>query len=114
MAAGTTGRRYTPAQMHGLFDKARSHGWSLVRLARESGISLPTLSRWRKRLERGEEGARFVELVAAPSAATPGAEGFTAAPGLELLLRDGARILVREGASERLLACAIAALARPC
>jgi len=44
--------------------RAKERGWSLVRLARESGISLPTLSRWRRRLSE-PVASGFVKVVPA-------------------------------------------------
>lgn len=109
MAGRSTGRRYDAGLMRGLLGKARDRRWSLVRLARESGISLPTLSRWRRKLEGGSE-PRFVELVARPSTGAPAAEP----AGVEVLTRDGHRVLVGDGASGELLERVFTALARSC
>lgn len=110
MAVRSTGRRYNAEFMSKLLGKARDRGWSLVRLARESEISLPTLSRWRRRLaESGEP--RFVEVVARTSSSSSSADS---AAGIEVVLRDGHRVLVGEGASGELLERVFSALARAC
>jgi len=95
MAGRSTGRRDDAEFMGRLLGKARERSWSLVRLARESGISLPTLSRWRRRLEGGVE-PRFVEMVARSSASSSSADS---AAGIEVVLRDGHRVLVGKEAS---------------
>ena len=117
MANGSTGRRYDAEFMRGQLAQARARDWSLVRLARESGISLPTLCRWRRRLD-GDGAARFVELVARPGAPPSSGDVGRAAAGstapLEVVLRGGARLLVGESASELLLERVIGVLARTC
>lgn len=110
MAGRSTGRRYDAEFMRRLLGKARDREWSLVRLARESGISLPTLSRWRRRLQGGAE-PRFVEVVARPSTE---ATSVADPAGIEIVTRDGHRVLVGEQASGELLERVVSALSRAC
>ena len=89
MAAGPTGRRYEAGFMQRTLQRARERGWSLVRLARESGISLPTLSRWRQKLAEAATTRGFVEVVPARRAAGIGDGGGIA---IEIELRGGHRV----------------------
>ena len=112
MAGTGTGRRYEPAFMRGLLARARDRGWSLVRLARESGVSLPTLIRWRRRLADAEP-PRFVELKTDPVAPqTVNGAGAAAPAAIEVVLCSGDRLLLHEHASEDLLERVVRVLSR--
>lgn len=102
MAGTGTGRRYEPAFMPGL-------------LARESGVSLPSLVRWRRRLGEVVEPGRFVELVARGDIGpADGAASASPPAAVEVVLRSGNRLLLHERASESLLERVLRALARSC
>lgn len=113
MAGTGTGRRYEPEFMRGLLARAVARGWSLVRLARESGVSLPTLVRWRRRLDEAVAPPRFVELLARGHVGAPGGGTSASAPAaVEVVLRSGDRLLLHEHASESLLERVLRALSR--
>ena len=111
MAAGRTGRRYDAEFMRRQLVQARSRGWSLGRLARESGISLPTLSRWRQRLSEAEAASGFVEVVP-----TRGGVGVADGDGisLEIELRSGHRVALSGGVDTATIERVLALLSRPC
>ena len=120
MTGSGRGRRYEPVFMRGLLDRAAAQGWSLVRLGRESGISLPTLVRWRRKLARETTAPRFVELVRAaadsprpralppPSCSPP-----VASAPVELVFPGDVRLLVRDvGVSDEMLVRVLRAMVR--
>jgi hypothetical protein len=111
MAAGRTGRRYGAEFMGRQLARARVRGWSLVRLARESGISLPTLSRWRRRLDESAPTNGFVEVVPARRAVGRGDGGGIA---LEIELRGGHRIALSGGIDAATVERVLSLLSRPC
>lgn len=116
MTGSGHGRRYEPAFMRGLLDRAAAQGWSLVRLARECRISLPTLIRWRRKLAR-ETVPRFVELVHAAADSQPplppSPQPPIAGASVEVVFPGGVRLLVRDaGISDELLVRVLRAMAR--
>jgi transposase-like protein len=112
MAASKHGRRYEAESMRGWFEEARARGWSQARLGRQSGISVPTLARWRRRLESSAgELPGFVELthlVPGPSA------GGDALAEIEVVLRSGHRLRVGRGVDEATLRRVVAVLDPRC
>ncbi len=113
MASGSTGRRYDAEFMRVQLGRARERGWSLVRLARESGISLPTLCRWRRQIE-GERRASQVGFVDVTEALAQPDEPKGQGPPLEVVLRSGHRLLVAAGVATSLLRRVVATLEAPC
>ena len=118
MTGSGHGRRYEPAFMRDLLEQATARRWSLVRLARESGVSLPTLARWRRRLGDGS-ARRFVEVVSVPaepparSPSPPESPCSVASLSVELSLPGATRITVRdERVSEELLVRVLRAVSR--
>jgi transposase-like protein len=97
--------------MRGLLSRARSEGRSLVKVAQETGISLPTLSRWRRRLAVSARPSSFVEvteLVAGPRGPQP------PAASIEIRLRGGHRLRVGPGTDAGLLRRVLAVLTASC
>lgn len=106
------GRRYERAFMRSLLDQAATRGWSLVRLARECGISLPTLIRWRGKLA-GETAPSFVELVRTTAGSSPPPPPPIASAPIEVVFPGDIRVLVRDtGISDELLVRVLRATAR--
>lgn len=111
MAAVRTGRRYDAEFMRRQLARAKGQGWSLVRLARESGISLPTLSRWRRRLEGVTPAPRFVEVVPAQTLQPERAAG---GMRVEVELRGGHRVALSGAVDAATVDRLVALLARAC
>jgi hypothetical protein len=76
-------------------------GLTLSAFARQCGLSVPRLRRWKKRLESGD-GPRFypVELIdGRKGRPEPGSEG----SGIEVMVGSGRRVAVRRGFDRGLL-----------
>lgn len=111
MAGSGTGRRYDAEFMRRQLARAKERGWSLFRLAGESGISLPTLSRWRRRLSDTPAENGFVEVV-------PTRRGVGIGDGggilLEIDLSAGHRIAVSGAVDAATVERVLTLLSRPC
>lgn len=111
MAGSGTGRRYDAEFMRRQLARAKERGWSLVRLARESGISLPTLSRWRRRLDGPAAATGFVEVVPTRRVTGIGVDGGIS---VEIELRGGHRIALGGNVDAAIVERVLTLLSRSC
>jgi transcriptional regulator with XRE-family HTH domain len=110
MAGTGRGRRYDLDFMQRQLARGRERGWSLFRLARETGISLPTLSRWRRRLDGATRPADFIEVVSTRPALGLGGGGIS----LEIELKGGHRVALVGGVDGATIERVLSLLARTC
>lgn len=89
-------------------------GLSYQQLSLRSGVPVPTLAGWRRRLRlRGEGGAGFVELHArhaSRSVSVPGADDAGPSTSVRIVLANGRRLEVDRGFDDAPLVARLVAL----
>ena len=96
-------QRHSRFRMAALLARRERRGWKYAELSVASGVPVPTLSWWASRLRREREvAASFVEVVPSGSAALPAQ--------VEIVLRSGRQLLVREEIASATLARLVSAL----
>lgn len=98
-------RRHDRRRMEALLARRERRGLTYEELSAASGVPVTTLSWWASRLRREREaGGGFVEVV-------PGAEGDAASDArVEIALRSGRQLVVREAIASATLSALVAAL----
>jgi len=97
-------QRHDRSRMEALLARRERRGLTYAELSASSGVPVTTLSWWasRRRRERAA-GSGFVELA-------PAAEAHAAEARLEIALRSGRQLVVREAIAPATLAALVAAL----
>ena len=97
-------RRHDRRRMEALLARRQRRGLTYRELSAASGVPVPTLSWWACRLRREREaGGGFVEVV--PAGASSEADG-----RVEIALRSGRQLVVREAIAPATLSALVAAL----
>lgn len=96
-------QRHARSRMEALLARRERRGLTFAQLAAESGVPLTTLCWWSARLRRERAGQGFVELV-------PAADDASAEARVEVALRSGRQLVVREAIAPATLAALVAAL----
>jgi transcriptional regulator with XRE-family HTH domain len=96
--------RHDRSKMEALLDRRERRGLTFAQLSAASGVPVTTLSSWASRLRRERAaGDGFVELV-------PSAEAAAAEARVEIALRSGRQLVVREAIAPAALTALVAAL----
>ena len=96
--------RHDRSRMEALLARRERRGLTFAQLSAASGVPVTTLSWWSSRLRRERTaGQGFVELL-------PGADAPSAEARVEIALRSGRQLVVREAIAPALLSALVAAL----
>ena len=100
-------RRHDRKRIEALLLRRERRGLTYAELAEQSGVPLPTLTRWAGKLrrERGGRDGAFVQVL--PAGGEDGAR-------VEILLRNGRQLVVREAITPEALRGLLLAVDGPC
>lgn len=103
-------QRHGRKRIEALLLRRERLGLTFAELSRRSGVSVPTLSWWASKLRReaGGEGRRFVEVLPV------GEDDERGSARVEIVLRNGRQLVVREAITREALRGLLEALESPC